>query len=198
MPGDVNAELNGLLEHKNAGMRRTSLQCLIEREPKNLHGLLVQSLSDSSAMVRKEAIAGMMEFGTQDDFPTLLDIMLAADAAGVRNSAQQAVQVIGAKVPVYTRDKPFAKELPTASAANQVKLIELMHHFGGVYSFKAVKMELDSKNDRVQKAALKAMMNWPDGAPLETLKTMAQKAEKDEKRRKALRGFLRSIRLSTN
>jgi hypothetical protein len=86
---------------------------------------------------------------------------------------------------------PLLAALAKAAPPGQAALLEALASLGGTPALAAVRAEMNGQNADVRLAAVRALANWPDAAPLEDLATFASTTADARCKALALHGVAR-------
>jgi len=102
------------------------------------------------------------------------------------------------KGPAADRVKPVLAALAKTDAAELPKYLPLLGRFGGPEILQSVNQSLASKDAAVQRAAMRALCNWPSADMADRFWTIAEADANQEFRSWALRAFVRVVTLKSD
>jgi len=146
---------------------------------------------DDDASVRLAAYRALGALGGASELPAVVRRLVAATAEDERRALVDAAARIAARAGAGTAAAPVAAALDSASPEAKVALLAVLQATGGAKALEAVKGQLAGKNADVAKAAVRALADWPDAAPMVTLRDIAKSDAPAANRVLALRGYVR-------
>ncbi len=163
------------------------IRALVARGAKAAVPALLESAGSPEAEVRREAIAALGKLGDLAVVERLIQ-MMNNGAEGDRGAFEGALAAICRRA--GTSD-PVVAALSKEGAGRKRSLLAVLGALGGDKALEAVRAAAKADDADVQAAAVKAMADWPDAAPLDDLFAIATTT--DDARRKvfALRGVAR-------
>lgn len=191
---DVDAELAKQLEDSKGTERLVLVDVVGRRGISRVIPLLLQYASSSDPDLRNSAIDGLGMTVGLENFPELVDQMLAMGASPsavpMKEALRKASQRIGNR---EAAAKVLLDRCSDASAAAQVELMDLLVYVGGDAALEGVKTAALGDDAASADAATQALGRWltPDAAPV--LLELAQSGNPNYQVR-CLRGYIRIIR----
>jgi len=153
------------------------------------------TLADSSQReIQLAAIASLGLTVQLDDYPALVDRLLAAEAGAVRDATKEALK----KASQRMSDREAAAEvliarIDDAPADAQSDLLDLLGVVGGQKALEGVAAAAIEGNDAVQDAATRVLGQWSSPDAAEVLLKLAKEGSPKYQVR-SLRGYIRVIR----
>jgi HEAT repeat protein len=178
-------------------IRVTVLAILADRRDPAVLPALYKLSSDENQKVRRATVKAISALGGATDVEKLVGMLLASKDGGDRDSFASAVSSIAARQPVVeTRAFHVIEGVGKADDGGKVLLLGVLSALGGKPAFEASRGCLASTVPEVKKAAVKALAEWPDAAPLDDLKNVVKTAASDVNRILAMRGYIRLLAVS--
>jgi HEAT repeat protein len=180
-------------ETGDATVREGVLTVLADRRQVEALPALRKAANDNDAQIRRAAYKALGNLGTAQDLAQLTELLLAKKDASEQDAVAQAMSAIGSRLPDQaTRSEPVLQAMAKADAPAKVCLLSVLGTLGGDKALQAVRGALAGEGE-VRKAAVRALSDWRDGAPMADLLTVA-KEEKDKATQiMALRGYLKMV-----
>ena len=177
----------------DTAVRAAVLGVLAERKQVEALPVARKIVNDNEAGLREAAVRVLLELGGADDLPPLCDAMLTRKDQGERDRLARAISAIGGRVADKAkRDGCVLQSFAKADAPTKVQLLAVLAAFGGDQPLEAARGALAEPGD-VRKAAVRAMAEWPDAAPLADLRQLAREEKDPVVRILALRGCIKMI-----
>ncbi|MGD0089955.1 MAG: HEAT repeat domain-containing protein [Planctomycetota bacterium] len=187
--------VDGLIKQAESGDTATRvlvLGVLADRKQTEALPAARTMLKSDDAKLRQAAVKALSELGTQDDLQILCEMILTAkDNEG--DELSRAISALGAKLSDKgKRDECVMQAFGKADVPTKVRLLAVLGAFGGGKSLQTVRGALEEQGD-VHKAAVRALADWPDPAPLADLRKVAKEEQEPAARILALRGAIKMI-----
>ena len=148
---------------------------------------------DTNEEIRKASYMAMPNLSSSKDIDKLMELLLSA------NNKTEITNIQDALVNSISEIKD---ENLKASAVNQLqkaskkeRILEILPRIGGEQALKTVNSYVNSPVENEKSAALNALINWKDHSASASLYEIC-KTQQGELRSKALKGFVRQIRVS--
>ena len=127
----------------------------------------------------------------------MVSMLLAAGSDADRAAIERAM------IATVTRleepdDADIIAALDKASNEAKVHLLAVLPQFGGEKALQAIRGQLSSSEANVQNAAVRALADWPDSAPLSELLEIAKNSNDLTRHVLALRGYINLLALPAN
>jgi HEAT repeat protein len=177
-------------------LRVMALAILADRRDPSVLSALYALTEDKEVKVRRAATKSIGTLGGAGDVAKLVDLLLARQDSGDRDSFASAISAIAARQSVVeTRAFHVIAGLTKGDDEAKVLLLGVLSALGGKPACEAARGCLASATPGVKKAAVKALAEWPDAMPLEDLKNVAKNDANDINRIIAMRGYIRELAL---
>ena len=200
MPGaEVSAAIARELPNRSHKIRLLLISALEKRNATGQVGTMVAAAKDKSPAIRLAAIRALGRLAPAESLPDLLEIVVKARDDAEREAATRATMAACDRV----RDhgallKAMMESLPNAPVSAQCSFLRILARTGGEQALTQVRQRLTDTDSRVQNAAIRALGDWKNSAPLGTLLKLTTSAQRESHRRLALQGYLRLARQDTS
>ena len=196
-PG-VTEELIGITQSRSeAKVRVNVIQTLINRRQTEAIPALLKVAKDNNSNVRQAAYKALGALSGQKELAAMDSILLAAESSADRAGIERAM------IATVTRlENPDASVI-IARLANvddvlKPHLLSVLSNIGDQAALQAVRSQLLSGNAEVKKAAIRALADWPDPAPLEDLIKITKTEQDSTNHVLALRGYIKLLGIPAN
>lgn len=195
---DVATALTGVVRNNTEPTIRINvIQAIVNRRQTEAVPALFKAAGDKNDRIRQAAYKALGELSGQDDLPRMVSMLLSVKSKSDRMAIERAM------ITIITRlEKPNVAAVITAmgKAENDVKphLLAVLSHIGNEESLETARGQLDSKDSEVVKAAIRALSDWPDPAPMSDLLTIARKESDSTRHTLAIRGYIELLGLPAN
>lgn len=177
----------------DAAARESLLGVLADRRQTEALPAFRQAATENDGLVRRAAYRALGNLGAAEDLTLLANLLLAKQDAGEQDAIAQAMAAIGSRLPDQaSRTTPVLAALEKANAQAKVSLLSVLGALGGDRALQAVRDALTSGAD-VRKAAVRALADWRDPAPMPDLLTIARDEKDKATQILALRGYLKMV-----
>lgn len=178
-------------ETGEAAMRAALLSVLAERRESEALPVIRKALNDAEAQVRRAALKSVAVLGTQEDLASLAEMVLTKKEAGERDQVAQAMSELVRRLPDKSAScASVLQALAKADAPTKVCLLTVLPVVGGGQALQAARDALAGEGE-VRKTAVRALADWPDGAPMADLLKVAREEKEQPVQVLALRGYIR-------
>jgi len=193
----VAASLLQQLETGAEAQRPDVLGVLAERRQAEALPVARKLLNNDDPRLRQTAVKVLGDMGAEEDLPRLCEAILTVKEDGEGDRLRSALIAVGGRMADHAkREDIIVQTFAKAEAPAKIQLLAALSAFGGNSALAAARGALAGPAE-VRKAALRALAEWPDSAPLADLRAFA-KAESDPTLRiLALRGCIKMIMPST-
>jgi HEAT repeat protein/type 1 glutamine amidotransferase len=177
--GGVNAALAAELKEAAPVVQREIIRALVARNAKSAVPALIEASGGKDDNVRKEAIAALGRLGDKKTCAPLLAIVEHSQAAEA------------ALVAICRREgtlEPVLAAFGPASAAKKAALLSVLGGVGGPQALETVRGAMKSSDATQRLAAVRALADWSDAAPLDELAALAAATDDAKCKAFALRG----------
>ena len=177
----------------DASLRASLLGVLADRKQIEALPVARKIINNDDAKMRESAVKVLSALGMQEDLQGLSDAILTTKNDGERANMARALITIGNRLSDKgKRDDSVMQSFAKADAPTKVQLLPVLLAFAGDKSLQATRGALAEPGE-VHKAAVKALAQWPDAAPLADLRGIAKDDGDNTVRILALRGLIPMI-----
>ena len=162
--------------------------------------LLLDSAVSNDDAVRREAIAALPMIAREEDYQTVVALLAHASKAGDRSRLATLAVTLGH----LAKDKKAVGDVLLAALMQgdtpvKVSILNVLGKLGMEATLADIVKALDSPDDGVKRAAILALTEWPNPAPIDALRKVS-KAENNNAalRILALRGYAQLLALPSN
>ena len=183
-----------------AAVRAVLVGVLGQRRYRPAFKLLLNSAVSSDDAVRREAIAALPMIAMEEDYQTVVALLAHTSKAGDRNRLATLAVTLGH----LSKDKKAVSNVLLAALVQgdtpvKVSILGVLGKLGLEATMADVVKALDSTDDGVKRAAILALTEWPNPAPIEALRTASKNENNNTALRiLALRGYAQLLALPSN
>ncbi len=124
--------------------------------------------------------------------PALAAVLVKITDDGLRNGAADALVKTAQRVQdIDTRCEPILQAVGSSSGPAKLSLMVVLGKIGGRKSLEYLSGAVNSRDEKVKDAAIRAMTEWPDATAAEDLLGIARSAASETHRVLAIRGYIR-------
>ena len=193
LPGSkTNENIRSGIREETGGIRAELIRSTGERNMEEATELLFEFTSDPDRNVRMESIRALGKLASPELLSDLISVLIQTDTRRERQEAERAIYAVTQKMPEnadlsagivgalgYTED-------PEVLAS----LINIIGMIGDGKDLDVLRDYLESGEEEVQLAVIRALSGWPDAAPMEDLKQLASSSDDQRKHTLAIRGYV--------
>ncbi len=172
--------------------RLESIRALGERGYPGAAQPLLAALSDNDPSVRREAARAIKEIARPEHAPPLLERMESAPAGDWRYYETAVTAALRRSANPDAAPVVQAYERSTNPAFRQT-MLSVLGQVGSPASLPAVRGALNNSDPEIQRAAAKALSEWPTAEPIGDLLQIAQTSKVPAIQALSLRGFVRLV-----
>lgn len=155
---------------------------------------LLDLVGNGSGSVRQQALRALGALGDDSTIPPLCGFMETMAEEAVLTEVGKALVSVGRRTRADAHVVPHLITAFRGSAGNgRAALVSVLGEFGGTAALAAVREALADEAPPVRNAAVRALANWPDASPLDTLLDLSRNGETEPLRLMALAGTIRMI-----
>ena len=193
LPGSKTNEniLSGIRE-KTGGIRAELIRSTGERNMEEATELLFKFTSDPDRNVRMESIRALGKLASPELLSDLVTVLIQRDTRRERQEAERAIYAVTQKMPENAdRSAGIVGALGyTEDPEVLASLINIIGMIGDGKDLDVLREYLESGEEGVQLAVIRALSGWPDAAPMEDLKQLASSTDDQRKHTLAIRGYV--------
>ena len=182
---DLDATLISELKRSGPAAQRGLVRALTLRgTPAAISGLVAAAAS-TDARVRREALSGLEKVGDRSVCAPLIQLL-----AGAGDAEAIAAALAG----ICSREgnlEVIIDALPQAAPVTRIALLRVLATVGGPRALETVRAAVKSDDAATRTAAVRALADWPDAAPLDDLVALAATAPDAQLKNLALRSVAR-------
>ncbi|MHC4750561.1 MAG: family 16 glycoside hydrolase [Planctomycetota bacterium] len=196
-PGVVGALITVAQSRAEASVRINVIQTLINRRQTEVIPVLFAIAKDNDTNVRQAAYKALGALSEQRELPIMVSMLLAVESDADRTGIERAIIATVTRLEALDATAVIAG---LTKADNTVKphLLAVLPHIGGQKALQAVRSQLISNDAQVKKAAIRALADWPDPAPLSELIKIAKTDRDSTCQILALRGYIKLLGIPAN
>jgi HEAT repeat protein len=179
--------------------RVKAIEASVARREKGALPILFVSAVDPDSNIRKAAEKGLGELAGQEDLAKLTALLKANEDSSERKALERAVvSTIGRIEALDAKVDPIVESLRDAKPEAKTNLLAVLSNVGGEKALQAVRWQLTSDNAEVKKAAIRALAEWPDPAPIADLLAVAKDDTDPARRIIALEGYVKLVSMPSD
>lgn len=178
-------------------VRAAAIQAVIDRAKAIALPALLKAAKDANAEVQRAASRALGELADSPAFSQMVGLLAEAKSAAERGNLERAMTAMIARVK-QVDVQPVVDALSGGGTEAKVSLLGVLPKIGGEKALGLVRSNLTAKNPDVKKAAIRALAEWPDPAPLKDLLDLAQKDPDAGNQTLALRGYITLLSTPAN
>ncbi|MBN1125866.1 MAG: DUF1080 domain-containing protein [Sedimentisphaerales bacterium] len=177
--------------------RQAAIQAVIDRRASEVLPVLLKTASDSDPQVRTVSVKAIGELAGPDQVPAMVQLLVVSTISSDRGALERAISSVIARNGSVD-PAPILSAMTSANGDITISLLGLLSRIGGTESLTAVRSQLKTNNAEIKRAAIRAMAEWPDPAPLEDLLSLARNETDSVNHVLALRGYINLLGVPAN
>jgi len=168
-----------------------------ERNIINATCALLITATDPVRTVRQESYKALTVITNPEKIDDIIQLLIKEDNSGVRKEAEKTVVAVAQKIQDKNNQaKPVLNVLSSVEKIEaKSSLLEILGKIGDKNALPVLKETLNSKNNDIQVAAIRALSNWPDAEPINDLLNVAKTSADETQQILALRGYINLLKL---
>ncbi len=196
----VDKKILAAIPKADAKVKVELVRSIEQRNIKTATKTLFKTAQDTDRKVRVESFKALSSIAGPADLPRLLQLLIEAESAAERTEAEKTFVAVANTTP----DKKVAAQPIVAvlehGAATEIKvfLLHILGKIGDQGTFDILRNALADKNEKIKKAAIRALSDWPNTKPIPDLLKIVQTSDSQVHKVLALRGFIRLIGLESD
>lgn len=161
--------------------------------------VLLKTAQDPDTKVQRESFKVLKTVADEKFLPALVELLIKTKSESVRGEAEKTVAAVAHKI----GHKDRQAEVVLAAIAQVVdvearcSLLSVLGRIGDNSALPELRKALADDNAKIQDAAIRALSDWPNPAPVDDLLKVAKTSDNQVHRILALRGFVRLLGLET-
>jgi len=191
-PG-VEHEICKRMELQKGPVRASLIRALKARRCGKAVPAIIEHASDSDSSVRAESISALESISNEKNLPALVSLFDRIKEEGDRHALENAVASTCGRIEGEDARKTeyLISVLPGKTPSTRASLITVLGRFPNNATLDALLKASEEGDDDVKSAAVLALCEWPDNAPMSMLRELAGKGVENPLRKPAFEGFLR-------
>jgi HEAT repeat protein len=175
------------------------IQSVGERNAVSGIPVLLETAKDADSKVQRESFKVLKTVADAKFLPALVELLIKTKSESVRREAEKTVAAVAHKIEQRDRQAEaiLAALAQVADVEARCSLLSVLGKIGDNSALPELRKALDSDNAKVQDAAIRALSDWPNPAPVDDLLKVAKTSDNQVHRILALRGFVRLLGLET-
>lgn len=196
-PGnDYQPALAAAFKSASPAGRVAILELLAQRQAREFAAVAFAGAANDDPAVRVAALKSLRDLAGEQDLPRVMSLILEAQSGAEQNAARNAATGILARCKDHeAAANQLARAYDKAAAARKPTLLGLLPNLGGEGALKQVRQEAASGQPAIREAAIRAMAEWPEPAPMAELLALSKSGATPTLRIVAYRGYVRMIGL---
>ena len=180
--GGVDEAMISELKRSAPAVQSALIRVLTERGTTAAYPALIEAAASTNAQVRREAITGLEKVGCASTCAALI---------GLLDNSSDTAAIESALAAICRRERsvdPIVNALPAATSAKKAVLLGVLGSVGGARALETVRNSARSDAIETRTAAVRALADWPDAAPLDDLAAIGGTTQDPKLKALALRG----------
>jgi len=170
-----------------------------ERKTPGALDLLITQVDDADATVQEAAGKALASVAAFDDLPKIVDVLLSCPEQARGTLARTMVQVARKAGRLEGAAAPVLEALQRTEHSPLVcLLLQALGEIGDPMSLDTLRAAVNDPDETIAYAAVCAISDWPDASPLRDALSIAENAEEERFRSRALDGFVRMLALPSD
>jgi len=193
LPGsETNEIIRSGIREETGGIRTELIRSTGERNMEEANELLFEFTADPDPNVRMESIRALGKLASPELMSDLVNVHMQTDTRRERQEAERAIYAVIQKMPENAdRSASIITALgETEDAEVLASLINIIGMIGDGKDLDVLREHLESGEDEVHLAVIRAFSGWLDAAPMEDLKQLVSSTEDQRKHTLALRAYV--------
>lgn len=180
------------MRRAETGMRGALIDVLSARVAVTAAPVLFEEAKRGDSDIRNRAIRALGNLAEPKHVPAMISLLLSQEEPGERQEAERAIiRICSRTLEPENRADPVLAALARANEEHRCVLLPLLGRIGSEKALAAVQDALGSGNAAIRDASVSALCNWPDPSVTDQLLALAQGADQERHRIRALRAYIR-------
>lgn len=157
--------------------------------------VLLTTAKDDDRRVRVESLRVLKVVARPADMPALVNLLLELPTEADRREAEKTLAAVAHKIEEENRQAAAVLAvLPNVKEVEKrASLLRVLGRIGDGSALPTLRTALNSREEDIKDAAIRALSDWPTAAPVADLVKVAQTADNQKHKILALRGFVRLL-----
>jgi HEAT repeat protein len=162
--------------------------------------VLLKTAADGDTKVQRESFKVLKTVADEKFLPVLVELLIKTKSESVRGEAEKTVAAVAHKIQQKDRQAQavLAALAQVVDVEARCSLLSVLGRIGDNSALPELRKALASDNAKIQDAAIRALSDWPNPAPVDDLLALAKTSSNQVHRILALRGFVRLLGLETS
>ncbi len=176
--------------------RGTLATLLAQRRAAMAVPVLIEEAGRPDSKCFDEVVEALRDLCTPVDIPSLVKLLLALDKGSHRDEVEKTIMLVCDQVDdPQGRAGPILVTMEKLGPADRLTLLPLVGRIGGKKARAAVDAAIESPEEGVREAGIRALCNWPDASAADALLKLAKDSPNHAYRVWALRAYIRVVSL---
>jgi HEAT repeat protein len=161
--------------------------------------VLLETAKDADSKVQRESFKVLKTVADAKFLPALVELLIKTKSQSVRGEAEKTVAAVAHKIEQKDRqaEAVLAALAQVVDVEARCSLLSVLGRIGDNSALPELRKALADDNAKIQDAAIRALSDWPNPAPVDDLLKVAKTSDNQVHRILALRGFVRLLGLET-
>ena len=175
------------------------IQSVGERNAVSGIPVLLETAKDADSKVQRESFKVLKTVADAKFLPALVELLIKTKSQSVRGEAEKTVAAVAHKIEQKDRqaEAVLAALAQVVDVEARCSLLSVLGRIGDNSALPELRKALADDDVKVQDAAIRALSDWPNPAPVDDLLKVAKTSDNQVHRILALRGFVRLLGLET-
>ncbi|MHC4438482.1 MAG: HEAT repeat domain-containing protein, partial [Planctomycetota bacterium] len=183
--------------HADTPVRINVIETLTDRRETEAVPVLLVLAKDDNRDIRQATYKALGVLSDQKDLQAMVSMLLSAESNSDRSGIERAMIATVTRLEVPNA-APVINSLVKANRAAKPHLLTVLSRIGGIQSLNAVRGQVSSEDNQIKTAAIRALADWPDAAPLSDLMKIAKSDQDSTSQILALRGYIKLLGVPAN
>jgi HEAT repeat protein len=175
------------------------IQSVGERNAVSGIPVLLETAKDADSKVQRESFKVLKTIADAKFLPALVELLIKTKSQSVRGEAEKTVAAVAHKIEQKDRqaEAVLAALAQVVDVEARCSLLSVLGRIGDNSALPELRKALADDDAKIQDAAIRALSDWPNPAPVDDLLKVAKTSDNQVHRILALRGFVRLLGLET-
>jgi HEAT repeat protein len=159
----------------------------------------LETAKDADSKVQRESFKVLKMVADAKFLPALVELLIKTKSQSVRGEAEKTVAAVAHKIEQKDRqaEAVLAALAQVVDVEARCSLLSVLGRIGDNSALPELRKALADDDAKIQDAAIRALSDWPNPAPVDDLLKVAKTSDNQVHRILALRGFVRLLGLET-